>query len=88
MKFQKKILYVPVIGKCLYYMEHTPDGLYSPNFTQRMQCADPCSLVLIIQGATDHSCLENQSGTKYKVVLYFIVLLLKIIYLIYQKLHH
>ena len=37
------------------------------NFTQRMQCANPCSLILIIQGATatDHSCLENQSGTKY-----------------------
>jgi hypothetical protein len=35
--------------------------LYYLNFIQRMQRANLRSTILIIQGTTDHSCLENRN---------------------------
>ena len=32
-----------------------------------MHCAHPRALILNIEGAMDRSCLQNTSGTKYKV---------------------
>ena len=37
---------------------YTSSKLY---FTQRRQRANPCALILNIEGATDHSCLINRS---------------------------
>ena len=48
--------------------KHTSYTSFWPNFAQRRQWANPRALILNIEGATDHSWLENRSGTKYKIV--------------------
>ena len=53
-------------------MQYSGKGQYtlsSLNFTQGIQWVNLCSIILIIQGAIDHSILENCSGTKYHKTL-------------------
>ena len=51
----------------------TPYTLIQVNFAQRIQQANLCSLILNIEGAIDHSWLQNQSEcehTKYLFTLH------------------
>ena len=53
--------YVPVIRKNAMLYNNTPHMYASsrPNFTQRKQWANSCSLILNIEGATDHYRLRK-----------------------------
>jgi hypothetical protein len=58
------------------YNPHTSSKL---NFNQGINWANPRALIVIIQGATDYSSLENQSGTKYKGMYIVLVWMLFIL---------
>ena len=46
------------------------------NFTQRIYQSYSCSLILNIQGSTDHFCIENCSGRKQKYLHHMTVLII------------
>ena len=48
---------IPLIVRTMHYL----------NFTQEIQWANPCSLISNIEGAADHSYLENCSRLKNKI---------------------
>ena len=55
------------IRKCLYCMKTHPIQFVLAQFAQRRQWTNPRLLILNIEGATDHSCLENHRWAKYKI---------------------
>ena len=72
------------IGKCHIGIEIKPVHFVLAQFTQRRQWDTPHALILNIEGATDHSCLENCSGAKYKTFILTFLISNRIIFLLDQ----